>query len=42
MEVTEWKKIFKLCRIEDVNEWKVELVNVKQGAMFVEDEDTNR
>ena len=43
IKVTELKKSFQFCRMEDANKWKVEmikeLVNVKQGTMFVEDED---
>ena len=43
INVTELKKGFKFCRMDDANKWKVELiqelVNVKQGTMFVENED---
>ena len=43
INVAELKKNLKFCRIEDENQWKAvmirELVNVKQGTLYVENED---
>ena len=43
IKVTELKKTFKFCTIEEENKWKVqiikELVNVKQGTIFIDDEE---
>ena len=42
IKVSELRKTFKCCRTELVNKWKVEmikeLVNVKQGTIFIDDE----
>ena len=43
INVAELKKSLKFCRIEDENKWKAvmirELVNVKKGTLYVENED---
>ena len=43
IKVTELKKTFKFWRTEEENKWKVEmikeLVNVKQGTLFIDDEE---